>query len=395
MLISNKFKRLISLFLVIVSLMVCARKGDVKDAAEAIKKGRYIEAIKSLKSTLVSDSLNPDILYNLSLAYIHLDSLQKAGEHFLKLVELNSDSKDSIQLKFLFTKALKIEPYPSSPIPMGKMNQFKGCFGPDNELLAIAAARKDRADIYLMKLDGTIVKKITNKGMNTDPAFSPKGDKIAYVSNIDGDEEIFIYDIKSDSIIKLTNNDYTDFSPSFSPDGTEIVYVTNRDGSWEIYKIVINKRLAFRLTKNDFWDGFPSYTPDGNFIVFSSKRNGSEDIIIMKPDGSGERILYYTKYDETDPHLAGNNLYFRSNIDGEFEIYKFDIRTKEVIRLTYNDVPDWNPRVSNDGKRIVVSRKIKNLWNLYFINLESPISAEIIAEKIKKTMGMAEPTFLP
>jgi len=386
----KRFRILNYLICILIIFISCGKKGDVKGAAEAIKRGKYIEAVRSLKSALNTDSLNPEIHFNLSLAYIHLDSTQKAYEHFLKLVELQSPLKDSINLKLLLTRLLMIDPYSSSPIPMGKMNQFKGCFGPDNELLAVAAAKKDIADIYLIKLDGTVVKKLTKRGMNTDPAFSPKGDKIAYVSSIDGDEEIFLYDINTDSTIKLTNNDYIDFSPTFSPDGKEIAYVTNRDGGWEIYKINLIQRKAFRLTKNNFWDGFPSYTPDGQFIVFSSKRNGSEDIYIMKPNGADERLLYYTKFDETDPHLAGDNLYFRSNMDGEFEIYSFDIKKKILTRLTYNNVPDWNPRVSSDGKRIVISRKVKNLWQLYFINLENPIPAEVIAERIKTTTGIKD-----
>ncbi|MGQ9664675.1 MAG: DUF5050 domain-containing protein [bacterium] len=382
-----KIKTYSSLFLILLLFTNnCTRKGDVKSAADAIKKGKYSEALKSLKYALSNDSLNLEAHFNLALAYCYLDSAERAYPHFLKLVELNSPLKDSMELKLLLAGYLRMEPYSSSPIPMGKMNQFKGCFGPDNEMLAVAAAKMDIADIYLVKLDGTIVKKITKKGMNTDPAFSPKGDKIAYVSSIDGDEEIYLYDIKADSTIKLTNNDYTDFSPSFSPDGKELVYVTNRDGGWEIYKIDLVRRQAFRLTKNKFWDGFPSYTPDGKFIVFSSKRNGSEDIYMMKPDGSSERLLYYTKYDETDPHLAGNNLFFRSNISGDFEIYRFNIPAKLLTRLTYNDIPDWNPRVSSDGQRIVVSRKIKNLWQLYFINLSSPIPAEVISQRIKEVM---------
>lgn len=379
-------KKMYIIFLFIICIY-CGRKGDVKSTAEAIKKGKYNEAVKSLKVLLVNDSLNPEIHFNLSLAYANMDSVEKAYIHFLKLLELNSPLKESMELKLKLTTFLKMEPYSSSPIPMGKMNQFKGSFGPDNEILAVAAAKRDIADIYLVKLDGTIIKKITRGGMNTDPAFSPEGDKIAYVSSIDGDEEIYLYDIKADSTRQLTDNDYTDFSPVFSPDGKELAYVTNRDGGWEIYKVDLIHKQAFRLTKNNFWDGFPSYTPDGKFIVFSSKRNGSEDIYMMKPDGSNERLLYYTKYDETDPHLAGDNLYFRSNITGEFEIYKFNISSKSLVRLTYNEIPDWNPRVSSDGQRIVISRKIKKLWKLYFINLSSPVPAEVIAQRIKEVLS--------
>uniref|UniRef100_A0A7C4TGY3 DUF5050 domain-containing protein n=1 Tax=candidate division WOR-3 bacterium TaxID=2052148 RepID=A0A7C4TGY3_UNCW3 len=375
---------LVGILLLALLISTCKPREDIKEASEAIKKGRYSAAIKSLKSLLMIDSLNPEIHFNLSLAYCYLDSVEKAYQHFLKLVELNSSLKDSIELKLLLAKFLKIEPYASSPIPMAKMNQFKGSFGPDNELLAVAAAKIDIADIYLLKLDGTLIKKITSKGMNTDPAFSPLGDKIAYVSNIDGDEEIYLYDLKNDTTIKLTDNTYTDFSPSFSPKGNEIVYVTDRDKNWEIYKISLKDKFALRLTKNKFWDGFPSFTPDGGHIVFSSKRNGSEDIYIMNSNGTNERLLFATKFDETDPHLIGENLFFRSNRDGEFEIYKFNIKTQKILRLTFNEVPDWNPRVAPDGTKILFSRKIKNKWQLYFLNLSSSISAEVIAQKIKE-----------
>ncbi|MEO0142563.1 MAG: DUF5050 domain-containing protein [candidate division WOR-3 bacterium] len=347
-----------------------------------VKKGNYARAIRELNVLIKTDSLNHLLHYNLALAYASLDSLRKASQHFVKLVEMNSELKDSMVLKLKILNLLQMEPYPSSPIPMGKMNQFKGSPGPDNELIAVAAAKLDRADIYLVKLDGTIVKKITQAGMNTDPALSPLGDKIAFVSDSDGDEEIFLYDIKKDSTIKLTNNNNTDFSPSFSPDGKEIVYVSDRDKNWEIYKINLEKKFALRLTNNKFWDGFPSYTPDGKFIVFSSRRNGSDDIYLMKSDGSAEQLLYATGFDETDPHLAGDNLIFRSNKDGEFEIYQYNIKTKNLLRLTYNNLPDWNPRVTHDGKKILVSRKIKNYWQLFFINLEAIIPAEVIAQKI-------------
>ncbi len=363
-------------------LVICARKIEIQDTAEMIKKGDYQRAIKELNKIIKTDSLNPLVHYNLSLAYAGLDSLVNASYHFLKLVEMNSDLKDGLELKLKITSLLRMEPYPISPIPMGRMNQFKGSPGPDNELIAVAAARLDRADIYLVKLDGTIVKKITRAGMNTDPAFSPLGDRIAFVSDADGDEEIFLYDIKTDSTIKLTNNNYTDFSPSFSPNGREIVYVSDRDKNWEIYKINLENRFALRLTNNKFWDGFPSYTPDGKFILFSSKRDGSDDIYIMKSDGTGEQVLYATKFDETDPHLIGDNLIFRSNRDGEFEIYQYNIKTRTLLRLTYNELPDWNPRITLDGTKILASRRVKNYWQLFFINLSASIPAEVIVQKI-------------
>lgn len=378
-------KFLLALLLFFLLFLFCERKTKVQNASEAIKRGEYARAIRSLKSALTQDSLNPEIHYNLALAYALLDSLKSSYPHFLKLIELNSPLKDSSDLILKLSEILKVEPYPSSYILMERMNQFKGSFSHDNENLAVAAARLDRADIYLIKIDGTIIKRITRDGMNTDPAFSPLKDIIAYVSNRDGDDEIYLFYLNGDSTIKLTNNTYTDISPSFSPDGKEIVYVTNRDGNWEIYKINLKNRYVLRLTNNRFWDCFPSFTPEGKFIIFSSKRNGSEDIYIMNNDGTNERLLYATKYDETDPHFVKGNLIFRSNMDGEFEIYQLNVGKKKPVRLTYNDYPDWNPRVSYDGTKIIASRYIKGRWRLYFINLNRAIPAEVLARKITES----------
>lgn len=266
---------------------------------------------------------------------------------------------------------------------MGRMNQFKGSPSPDNELIAVAAARLDIADIYLIKFDGEVVKKITSGGMNTDPVFSPRNDKIVFVSDRDGDEELYLYDIKTGKTEKLTDNTDTDFSPSFSPDGKEIVYISNMAGGWEIYKIVESTKKISRLTNNKFWDGFPEFTPDGKMIVFSSKRDGSEDIYIMKEDGTEAKVLYSTKADETDPHLVGENLFFRSNRDGKWEIYQLNLKNKLLVRLTNNSFMDYNPRVSKDGTKILFSRRIKNRWQLYFINLSLPISSAFIVQKIR------------
>lgn len=373
-----------SFSLAVLLLVFCARKTDLQIGVEAIKKGEYQKAIKSLNRAITNDSLNPEVNYNLCLSYAHLDSINQSFRWYLKLFALDDNLKNDLQLKTILANFLNIEPYPSSPIPMKKiMHQFKGSPAPDNELIAVAAARLDIADIYLIKYDGTILKKITKGGMNTDPVFSPTGGQVIYVSDRDGDEELYLYDLKTEETINLTNNKAQDFSPSFSPDGKEVVFVTNRDGAWEIYKINLQNKRISRLTSNKFWDGFPEFSQDGKWLVFSSKRDESEDIYIMEENGTETRILYSTKADETDPHLIGENLFFRSNQDGEWEIYQLNLKNKLLIRLTNNPYPDWNPRVSRDGTRILLSRKIKNRWQLYFINLSLVIPTELIVQAIR------------
>jgi Tol biopolymer transport system component len=362
----------------------CSRKGHLKAGTEALKKGEYLKAVREFTRAQQIDSLNPEIYYNLSFAYARLDSAKKALANYFMINALNSPLKDDDGLKLLILKFLKLDPFASSAIPMkGIANQFRGAPSPDGELIAVAAARTFLSDIYLVKYDGTVVRKLTSGYMNNDPDFSPSGEHLIFDSDRDGDDELYLYDLKTQKVDKLTDNKFADFAPSFSPNGIEAVFVSDRDGGWEIYKINVHNKRVARLTNNKVWDGFPSYSPDGKFIVFSSKRGKSEDIYSMKEDGSDVKLLYGTVAEENDPHLYQDYLYFKSTRDGEWDIYRYNLKDKVLIRLTNNDVPDWNIRLTRDGARFLYTENVKNRWRLRFMNLTILIPSGVIAEAIK------------
>ncbi len=372
-----------------VVLIACARKSDLQLGIEALNRGAYEKALKSLNVAQKKDSLNPEVHFNLCLAYIHLDSTEKTLVHYLRLVELRSDLRNDRELRELVAGLLDVEPYPSSAVPMGRLNQFKGAFSPEGEFIAVAASRQDLANIYLSKLDGSGLSEIIHGGMNTDPNFSPDGDYIVYVSDRDGDEELYLYQLDTKEIKQLTDNSAQDFAPAFAPDGKEVAFVSNVDDpyKWEIYAINVENKRTRRLTDNDYWDGFPRYTANGQAIVFSSKRNGSEDIYVMRRDGGAEELLFSSPGDDNDPTMVGEILFFKSNMDGEWEIYRYNVKKRHLVRLTNNPWPDWNPKLSQDGTKILVSRKMRKRWTLYFINLVEPVTADFIASEIRKRIG--------
>jgi len=367
------------------TLIFCSRKSDLQKGIEAIKKGDYAKAVRTLEKSLEADSMNPDVHYNLSFAYANLDSVRSSFLHYLKLVEMESPLKNDVKLKELLANFLNLDPYPARLIPMKGMNQFKGSLSPQGDIIAVAAAKRDIANIYLVTLKGKIKEKITSRGMNTDPDFSPTGDYIVYVSNIDGDDELYLYELKTKKVKKITDNTAKDFSPSFSPDGKEIVFVSNMDEpyKWEIYKINVSSGRIKRLTRNNYWDGFPKFSSDGKFIVFSSKRDGSEDIYRMKKNGGGEKILYESTGDDSDPTLIDDNLFFKSDQNGNLEIFRYNLKTKKLTRITNNRVPDWNPRIAKDGSKMLVTKKTKKRWRLYLIDFKDGIASELLAERIK------------
>ena len=80
-------------------------------------------------------------------------------------------------------------------------------------------------------------------------------------------------------------------NPEFSPDGTKIAYISNIDGDFEIYVVNAGGSEPIKITDNTAQDADPSWSPDGQTIVFSSDRSGEWELYIMRADGSDAELL--------------------------------------------------------------------------------------------------------
>jgi len=162
-------------------------------------------------------------------------------------------------------------------------------WSPDGKKIAFARAYGDtegvwKEEICIMNSDGsaqTQIKPLKGGG----PYFTQNG-KILFHSKTQY-SEICIADIDGSNIIKLTNNNAEDWHPEISPDGKEIAFMSDRDGNHEIYSMNIDGSNQKRLTSNDVRDSTPTWSPDGSQIMYTSHDvNEESHIYIMNKDGS-------------------------------------------------------------------------------------------------------------
>ena len=166
-----------------------------------------------------------------------------------------------------------------------------------NGKIAFTSDRDGNQEIYLMNNDGSLQVRLTNNsGIDNFPTFSPDGRKIVFVSqntagqfairvmNADGNDQGLITTINFDA------SPYTwheKWSMSWSPDSSKIAF----EEGGEIFTVNISNGLRTNLTNHPAIDYEPSWSADGSHIVFASSRAFWIRLHTMKADGGDVREL--------------------------------------------------------------------------------------------------------
>jgi Tol biopolymer transport system component len=217
----------------------------------------------------------------------------------------------------------------------------------------------------------------SHPGDDWDPAWSPDGMRLAFSSYRDGNWEVYVMPVSglqarvnlegseqaNNKQTNLTGHPANDWLPSWSPDGRSIAFVSDRDGNWEIYWMRVDGSEQTNLTRNPGDDWVPAWSPDGQYIAFQSARDGNWEVYVMPArglqaqvdaDDSGATNLTRHPADDWDASWSPDGRYiaFMSERDGNRELYVMAVPGPEAqvdvqggrwpMRLTHNLAVDKN-----------------------------------------------------
>ena len=145
---------------------------------------------------------------------------------------------------------------------------------------------------------------------------------------------------------RLTDNEARDERPFMSPDGSKIIFMSNRDGNYEVYTMAPDGSGQTRLTNTPEWEIFPVWSPDGTKIAYAQKFRAEGRmqgmIRVMNADGTGDRAVTAVETRDENPMWSpdGRHIILQSVRDGDFEAYQVDLDGARPVRLT--DHPAWD-----------------------------------------------------
>jgi TolB protein len=187
-------------------------------------------------------------------------------------------------------------------------------------------------------------------------ALSVQG-KIAFTSNRDGNDEIYVMNVDGTGVTRLTDNPASDQQPSWSPDGSRLAFTSNRDGNFDIYVMNADGTGVTRLTTTTTHLGSTRPAWCGNRIAFESDRylEYFPDIFTVNEDGTGITRLTITNADfDQQPAWspACDRIAFAKDPGGNGDVYVMNADGTHAVGLTSSGGHDQLPAWSPDGTHI-------------------------------------------
>jgi TolB protein len=209
-------------------------------------------------------------------------------------------------------------------------------------------------DIYVIDPDGGNPLRLTDwEGTDAEGNWSADGERIVFVSDRAGpllteasNLDIYVMDNDGSNVIRLTDDPEPDIDPAWSPDGTQIVFVSMRIAGSELYVMNADGSSVTLLLEDPTGQLYrPAWSPDGTTILY--QQDPCCDLWLMNSDGADRRNITNTRYDDGEAEWSpdGTQIVFNSDRTGNSEIWIMDADGSNLVQVTnhpsWDGFPDW------------------------------------------------------
>ena len=224
-------------------------------------------------------------------------------------------------------------------------------WSPDGLWLAYVSFETKHSAVYVQLVRTGERRQVSARaGVNGAPAWSPDGHKLALtLGGSGGNPDIYVLDLESQALTRLTEDPAIDTEPGWAPDGRSLYFTSDRAGSPQIYQIGVQpgakpKRVTFSGTYN----ARPRISPDGTQLAMVTLDGANYRIAVMDVASGAVRVLSHGRLDES-PSFAPNGATLiyseRDGNTGALGTVSTDGLTGLRLKATEGEVQDpaWGP----------------------------------------------------
>jgi TolB protein len=215
------------------------------------------------------------------------------------------------------------------------------------------------------------------------PAWSPDGNRIAYVSFESDESAVYIQELSTGQRQRVSARRGVNSSPAFSPDGKMLALTLSRDeGNLDIYVLNLANQVLTRITRNLAIDTEATWSGDGEKIYFTSDRSGGPQIYQADADtGRNKRRITYEGGYNGRSRLTpdGTGMAVVHSDRGAYRIARVNPENGDLLVLTDGQL-DESPSFAPNGETIIYATQVKGRGVLATVSMDGRVQRKIAAQ---------------